>query len=126
MATPIKATVPDGTNAARKLFHKVAAAQDMHMSAATPEKRVLLATKAKLKYPTSNDRDNVERRTGQVVTQQRKDIIWELVNDNGGAFPGDQGLWYAMHASWMKKYPHSHVQDYKYCNQAVTLLEDQG
>lgn len=126
VATPAKATVTDGTTTAKKPFHKVAAAQDMPMSAATPEKRVLLATKAKLKYPTSNDRDNVERRTGQVVTQQRKDIIWELVNANGGAFPGDQGLWYAMHASWMEKYPHSHVQDYKYCNQAVTLLEDQG
>jgi len=94
--------------------------------AATPEKRVLLAAKAKFKYPTSNDRDNIERRTGPVVTQQRKDIIMELIEANGGAFPGDQGLWFALHATWTQKYPHSVVQDYKYCNQAVALLEDGG
>ncbi len=96
------------------------------VDAATPEKRVLLAAKRNLKYPTTNDRDNVDRRTGPVITQQRKDIIMELVEANGGSFPGDQGLWFAMHNAWMERYPGSNIQDYKYCNQAVALLEDQS
>lgn len=94
--------------------------------AATPEMRVLFAAKEQLKYPTSNDRDNIERRTGPVVTQQRKDVIMDLIEANGGVFPGDQGLWFAMHAVWTQKYPNSVIQDYKYCNRAVELLQDGG
>ncbi|KFY28987.1 hypothetical protein V491_00229 [Pseudogymnoascus sp. VKM F-3775] len=93
---------------------------------ATPEKRAMLAARMKLKYPTANDRDNIERRTGPVITQKRKEVILDLLEANGGAFPGDQGLWFAMHAAWMQKYPDSLIQDYKYCNQAVGLLEDGG
>ncbi|ELR09727.1 hypothetical protein GMDG_04213 [Pseudogymnoascus destructans 20631-21] len=93
---------------------------------ATPEKRAMLAARMKLKYPTANDRDNIERRTGPVITQKRKEVILDLLEANGGAFPGDQGLWFAMHAAWVQKYPDSLIQDYKYCNQAVGLLEDGG
>ncbi|KFZ20671.1 hypothetical protein V502_03084 [Pseudogymnoascus sp. VKM F-4520 (FW-2644)] len=104
----------------------VGAIDESPSKVATPEKRAMLAARMKLKYPTANDRDNIERRTGPVITQKRKEVILDLLEANGGAFPGDQGLWFAMHAAWMQKYPDSLIQDYKYCNQAVGLLEDGG
>ncbi|OBT62055.1 hypothetical protein VE03_09226 [Pseudogymnoascus sp. 23342-1-I1] len=104
----------------------VGAVDESPSKVATPEKRAMLAARMKLKYPTANDRDNIERRTGPVITQKRKEVILDLLEANGGAFPGDQGLWFAMHAAWMQKYPDSLIQDYKYCNQAVGLLEDGG
>lgn len=104
----------------------VGAISESPSKVATPEKRAMLAARMKLKYPTANDRDNIERRTGPVITQKRKEVILDLLEANGGAFPGDQGLWFAMHAAWMQKYPDSLIQDYKYCNQAVGLLEDGG
>ncbi|KFY38063.1 hypothetical protein V495_06777 [Pseudogymnoascus sp. VKM F-4514 (FW-929)] len=104
----------------------VGATDESPSKVATPEKRAMLAARMKLKYPTANDRDNIERRTGPVITQKRKEVIMDLLEAYGGAFPGDQGLWFAMHAAWMQKYPDSLIQDYKYCNQAVGLLEDGG
>jgi hypothetical protein len=109
-----------------KPFESLPVSRQGTPAAATPEKRALLSVKTKLKYPVVNDRDNVDRRTGPLVTQRRKDIILELLSKYNNVFPGDQGLWFAFHKLWMEKYPDTVVQDYKYCNAAVALLEDQG
>ena len=54
-------------------------------------------------------------------------IILDLVNANGGIFPGDQGLWMAFVALWLERYPHSALlPESKVCSMTVDRLIEAG
>lgn len=55
-----------------------------------------------------------------------KRIILSLVEDNGGAFPGDKSLWYAVVAVWFKTpFKSGTLPEFKFCTQAVDQLLDE-
>jgi hypothetical protein len=56
-----------------------------------------------------------------------KHIILELVDANGGLFPGDQGLWIAFVAVWLKRHPQSGVlPESKLCSMTLDSLIEAG
>jgi hypothetical protein len=62
-----------------------------------------------------------------VDQQQFQKIILSLVEDNGGAFPGDKSLWYAVFAAWFQKpFQSGTLPEFKFCTHALDQLIDKG
>ena len=61
------------------------------------------------------------------VLQQSQNVICELVEANGGVFPGERGLWYAFVAAWLKRHAQSRVlPEYQLCLDTVASLVGTG
>ncbi|KAF4637078.1 hypothetical protein G7Y89_g981 [Cudoniella acicularis] len=69
----------------------------------------------------------IARPAGTSDGQSFKDLILQLVHDNGGLFPGDKALWIAFVAAWLKKGDKSgNLPETKFCRRSLDELVDEN